>query len=97
MFSTSLKTALALGLVAAFALSAAAPSFAQTQRQRPAASRAAPDDNPRSAFGQAPGTAQRERTPSATDQSQCWISRDVNDHDYGYMGPCTTGGARPTR
>ena len=85
MFSTSLKTGLALGLVAAFALSAAAPSFAQTQRQRPAASRAAP------------GTAQRERTPSATDQSQCWISRDVNDHDYGYMGPCTTGGARPAR
>jgi hypothetical protein len=92
MFDTSLKTGLALGLVAAFALSAATPSFAQTQRQRPAASRATPDD-PGRAFGQ----AQRERTPSATDQSQCWISRDVNDHDYGYMGPCTTGGARPTR
>jgi len=45
----------------------------------------------------APGPAQQERTPSATDQSQCWISRDVNDRGLRLLRSCTTGGARPTR
>ena len=75
MANRMVEPALVLGLVSVLALSTAAPSFAQTQRQRPSAQEQGLGQGPGPAspqadetFGQAPPRAQ-SRNPAAAQQS----------------------------
>src|SRR5215467_11417905 len=65
MANRMIESALALGLVSALALSTAAPSFGQTQRQRPSAQEQGLGASPPAdeTFGQAPPRAQ-SRNPA---------------------------------
>jgi hypothetical protein len=103
MANRMVEPALVLGLVSVLALSTAAPSFGQTQRQRPAAQEqglgqglgpaAPPADE---TFGQAPPRAQ-SRNPAAAQQSgSCWIPTN-EDFGVGYWGPCSNKGSRSVK
>jgi len=102
MANRMVEPALVLGLVSALALSTAAPSFGQTQRQRPSAQEQGLGQGPGPAspadetFGQAPPRAQ-SRNPAAAQQSgSCWIPTN-EDFGVGYWGPCSNKGSRPVK
>jgi hypothetical protein len=103
MANRMVEPALVLGLASVLALSAAVPSFGQTQRQRPAAQEqglgqglgpaSPPADE---TFGQAPPRAQ-SRNPAAAQQSgSCWIPTN-EDFGVGYWGPCSNKGSRQVK
>lgn len=103
MANRMVEPALVLGLVSALALSTTAPSFGQTQRQRPSAQEQGLGQGPGPAsppadetFGQAPPRAQ-SRNPAAAQQSgSCWIPTN-EDFGVGYWGPCSNKGLRPVK
>ena len=103
MANRMIESALVLGLVSALALSTAAPSFGQTQRQHPSAQEQGLGQGPGPAsppadetFGQAPPRAQ-SRNPAAAQQSgSCWIPTN-EDFGVGYWGPCSNKGSRPVK
>jgi hypothetical protein len=103
MANRMVEPALVLGLVSVLALSTAAPSFGQTQRQRPSAQEQGLGQGPGPAsppvdetFGQAPPRAQ-SRNPAAAQQSgSCWIPTN-EDFGVGYWGPCSNKGSRPVK
>jgi type II secretory pathway pseudopilin PulG len=90
-----LGSMLAVGVVSVLALSAATPTFGQTQqRQRAPAQEqglsAAPQQD--ETFGQAAPRGQSRGTAAR----QCWIPTN-DDMGVGYWGDCSGKGARPNK
>jgi hypothetical protein len=97
MASRKSESALVVGLISVLALSAATPSVAQTQRQRPAAQEEgfAPASPADETFGQAAPRAQSD--PMANRQpGSCWIPTN-EDFGVGYWGPCSDKKSRPVK
>ena len=96
MANRMVEPALVLGLVSVLALSTAAPSFGQTQRQRLGQGPGPASPPADETFGQAPPRAQ-SRNPAAAQQSgSCWIPTN-EDFGVGYWGPCSNKGSRPVK